>query len=462
MSEKVSSDALVFFGATGDLAYKKIFPALIELQRAGKLELRVVGVAKSGWGRDQFIERARASLKEYGGSVNDDEFAALAQRLDYVDGDYADASTFTQVKQKLGGAQRPTHYLAIPPALFGEVVQQLGRAGLAENGRVVVEKPFGHNRASAHELNNIIHQVFPESAIFRIDHFLGKEAVENILVFRFANSFLEPIWNRNYVDSVVITMAENFGVQGRGKFYDATGAIRDVVENHLLQIVSLLAMEPPAMLDAETMHDEQSKVLRAVRPLTPAQVVRGQFIGYRNEPDVNPNSHVETYAAIRFEINSWRWYGVPWVIRAGKELPAKINQATVTLKRPPFVLLEDKRNFVRFRFEPEMSITIGAQAKRPGKQTGASRLMPIDLEAVQQDANALGGYERLLGDAMEGDHLLFVREDMVDVQWQIVDGILDNVTPLSYYDTGSWGPPEADKLVKDIGGWRDLSPASLT
>lgn len=451
MENTQESDALVFFGATGDLAYKQIFPSLQNLVMRGKLDVPIVGVAKSGWGRDQLIERARSSLKDFGGGVNEEGFAALVRRLEYVDGDYSDPATFDQVRQKLGSANRPTHYLAIPPVLFGTVVEQLGRAGLGENGRVVIEKPFGHDRASARELNSTIQTVFPESSIYRIDHFLGKEAVENLIVFRFANTFLEPVWNRNYVHSVVITMAESFGVQGRGRFYDATGAIRDVIENHLFQVVSLLAMEPPAVLDAQALHDEQAKVFRATQPLKPENVVRGQFKGYRNEEGVHPNSRTETYAAVRFEIDSWRWYGVPWVIRAGKNMPTTVTEAIVTLKRPVFVRYDEKRNYVRFQLGPQLSITLGAQAKHPGKRTG---IMPVALTAVEQKSpEELAAYERLLGDAMEGDHMLFVRGDEVDLQWGIVESVLDDVTPLDEYEQGTWGPPEADRLVADLGGW---------
>src|SRR5262245_23270430 len=338
----VAADALVFFGATGDLAYKKIFPSLQGMVRRGNLNVPVIGVAKSGWTTDQLVDRARASLKEYGGGVDEKAFAKLVSLLRYHDGDYGDPATFAKLRQALGNATHPTHYLAIPPSLFGAVIEQLCKSGCADGARVVIEKPFGHNYATARQLNQTLHSVFPEKNVFRIDHYLGKEAVENLLYFRFANTFLEPIWNRNTVDCVQITMAEAFGVQGRGKFYDETGTIRDVIENHLLQVVGYLAMEPPIAVDADRIRDEQVKVFRAIRPLKPEDVVRGQFDGYRKEPGVAPNSTVETFAAVRLEVDSWRWAGVPFLIRAGKNLPLTVTEVIVDLKRPPMSRLSPK------------------------------------------------------------------------------------------------------------------------
>ncbi len=448
------SDALVFFGATGDLAYKKIFPALHSMARRGTLEVPVIGVAKAGWTRDQLLERARASIAEHGGGVDEAAFARLTQRLDYVDGDYADPETFAKLRRALGSAQRPTHYLAIPPSLFGTVVKALGGSGCATNGRVVIEKPFGHDRASAQALNDTVHSVFPESAVYRIDHYLGKEAVENLLYFRFANTFLEPVWNRHYVQSVQITMAESFGVQGRGRFYDETGALRDVVQNHLLQVVAMLAMEPPTTIRHDALHDEQVKILRAIPPVQPAHVVRGQFRGYHDEPGVAGNSTVETFAAVRLEVDSWRWAGVPFVLRTGKNLPVTATEVTVRFQRPPLLrLAPTDANYLRFRLGPDIVIGLGTRVKAPGKQM---ETIPSELAAVSHPvADEMDAYERLLTDAMAGEGLLFVREDAVDAAWAIVEPILDDITPVHEYDAGTWGPAEADRLAKPLGGWCD-------
>ena len=446
------SDALVLFGATGDLAYKQIFPALQQMVLHGELNVPVIGVAKAGWSLEQLRQRARASVTENGG-LNDAAFAKLLGMLQYIDGDYQDPKTFEQLRDRLGSCSCPTHYLAIPPSLFGEVVEALGRSGCAKNARVVVEKPFGRDLASAKELNTILSSVFPESSIFRIDHFLGKEAVENLLFFRFANSFLEPIWDRRYIHSVQITMAENFGVQGRGKFYDEVGAIRDVVQNHLLQVIGFLAMAPPTSLYPEALRDEQAKVFRTIVPLTPSAVVLGQFTGYRDEPGVAAGSRAETYAAVRFELDYWRWSGVPFLVRAGKCLPVKATEVVVRLRESPLWRVPFGANYVCFRLDPDFRVNLGIRVKRPGYD-----LVPesTELSVMKLDiGGAVSPYERLLTDAMRGDGMLFVREDAVETAWSAVDGVTDRSLPLHEYQPGTWGPPEADALAADFGGWHN-------
>jgi len=461
------SDALVFFGATGDLAYKKIFPALQALVRDHGLDIPIIGIARQDWNVDRLRDRMRDSL-EHAGGIIEPAFATLCANLQYIHGDYTDPSTFQRLKEALKGRERPLHYLAIPPALFPTVVQGLAQSGCAVDARVVVEKPFGRDLASARALNETLHAVFPERSVFRIDHFLGKEAVRNLLYFRFANTFLEPVWNRNYIDNVQVTMAEDFGIQGRGAFYDDVGAIRDVVQNHLLQVVALLAMDAPIGDDALAIQAEKLRLFRAMRPLRPEHTVRGQFAGYREEAGVRPDSNIETFAAMRLEIDTWRWAGVPFYIRAGKRLPLTATEVTVDLKCPPMAIFDadferhgkpghplPRSNYFRFRLGPDMVIATGARVKRPGE---AMRGEDVELVARHQPSRGAPPYERLLGDALRGDSSLFTRDEAVEEAWRVVDPVLEMETPVALYAPGTWGPSSADSVVVEGDGWHDPIP----
>lgn len=454
----LESDAFVFFGATGDLAYKQIFPALQAMIRRGHFDIPIIGVAKSDEGLEALRARARESVEKHGG-LDPAAFAALSSKLQFVNGDYASAETFRQLRKALNGASRPLYYLAIPPNLFATVARGLAQVGCEKGARVVVEKPFGRDLHSAQALSRTLHECFPESSIFRIDHFLGKEPVQNLLYFRFANSFLEPIWNSNYVRSVQITMAEKFGVQGRGLFYEEVGAIRDVVQNHILEIVALLAMTPPSGRDPDAWREEKKRAFRAMRPLVPADVVRGQFRGYRNEKGVAPGSQVETFAAIKLYIDTWRWAGVPFYIRTGKRMPVTATEVFVELNCPPLAVFDkislEHANYFRFRLGPDVSISLGARAKMPGEAMVGER---VELIVRQAPGDEMTPYERLLGDAIRGDGMLFVDEGSVEAAWSVVDPILGNATPVEEYEPDSWGPAKAEAIIARDGGWHNPEP----
>jgi glucose-6-phosphate 1-dehydrogenase len=457
-----AADAFVFFGATGDLAHKMIFPALFQMVKRGMLHVPVIGVASSKWGLPQLRDYARDSIARTDTGIDDvDAFDRLLSLLGYVDGNYDDPSTFNALQRALGGSRRPAHYLAIPPSLFARVIEGLSGAGLTHDARIIVEKPFGRDLASARELNRIVRSAFPEPAIFRIDHFLGKEEIMNLLYFRFANSFLEPIWNRNYVACVQITLAEKIGVQGRGAFYETAGCLRDVVENHLFQVVALLAMEPPAYQGMGAVQTEKFNVFKAMRPLSTDDVVRGQFTGYRDEVGVAKDSDVETFCALRLFIDSWRWAGVPWHLRSGKCLAETSAEVLVELKPPPQALFADsapadgRANYLRFGLAPNPVIALAARVKHPGEEfVGDQR----ELLLLNAQPNEEQPYERLLGDALAGAGALFTREDTIEAAWAVVDPVLDTHDRAHLYPPGSWGPKQADALIAPHGRWHNPVP----
>jgi len=456
------SDAFVFFGATGDLAFQQIFPALQRLIRDEGLNVPIIGVAKSGWNLDQLKARAKDSLDRHGGA-DPDALRKLTDLLRYVDGDYEDSKTFDRLRKELGEAKRPLHYLAVPPIMFATVVEGLAKADCATNARVVVEKPFGHDLASARKLNKLLHRHFPEDAIFRTDHYLGKEPVQNILYTRFANPIFEPLWNRIYVRSIQITMAEKMGVQDRGRFYDETGAIRDVLQNHMLQVLANLMMEPPTGEEHDAVRDEKVRLLKAVRPPAPGHVVRGQYNGYHAVPGVNPGSTVETFVAVKLYIDTWRWAGVPINIRAGKELPVTATELVVEFRRPPREtfgeIVPSLSSHVRMRISPDINIGMGLRVKAPGECMVGN---DVELILTRQAAANMPPYQRLLGDAMHGIGELFAREDFVEAEWRVVDPFLGNVTPLYPYEPGSWGPEEAAQLIGSDGPWLNPRPPQAT
>ncbi len=456
--ENLESDAFVFFGATGDLAYEQIFPALQAMIRRGHFDMPIIGVARSAKDLDGLRSRAHESVEKHGG-VDSRAFAALSAKLQYVNGDYGSQETFRQLRKALGSSSRPLYYLAIPPDLFATVAEGLANADCDKGARLVVEKPFGRDLSSAQALNKTLLKSFPESAIFRIDHYLGKEPVQNLLYFRFANSFLEPIWNSNYIQSVQVTMAEEFGMRGRGVLYEELGAIRDVIQNHMLEVVALLTMEAPIGRDPEALRHEKQRAFRAMRPISPADVVRGQFRGYRNEKGVGPDSQVETFAAVKLYVDTWRWAGVPFYIRAGKQMPVTATEVFVELKRPPQAVFDpisqSQADYFRFRLSPDVSISLGARAKLPGEAMAGER---VELVVRQTQADEMTPYERLLGDALRGDPMLFVREDGVEAAWRVVDPILGNATPVHDYEPNTWGPVGADHIIAGDCGWHNPKP----